>query len=152
MTCKYRHDCLNCPLKECVHDTNDRQEKVDGILKEKYAEDKDKRRERHARYYEEHREEILARQKKRDAERDRKTYSKNQYLARKSEFQMKRKQSYQKNKEKQLGASKRYYEVHREEILAKRKEKRLHDKNRENKGIDRQSEKLELGCVSTVQN
>lgn len=151
MRCTYK-DCFNCPLKECVHDTNDRREMFAELLERKGKEDKQKLKERHARYYREHREEILAKQNKRNKEIDRKSYTKSQYLARKSELNEKRRQSYQRNRKSQLEGSKRYYWQHREEIAKKRKEKRERDRNRENKSLNRKSEKLELGCISTVQS
>ena len=100
-------------------------EKIEAQLKE-IRRLKDK--ERHARYYQRNRKKILAKQKKRDELRDRKTYSKTKYLAHRSEFLEKNKLSYQKNKEARKTASKRYYWQHREEILKKRKEKRLKEK------------------------
>ena len=89
---------------------------------------KKKDKERHAKYYKVNRNKILRKQKLNDELRDRKTYTKSQYLARKTEFKEKRKEQYQKHKEKQLGASKAYYWQHREEIAMKRKEKRRKEK------------------------
>ena len=58
-----------------------------------------KEKERHARYYQEHREEILKRQKLSDELRDRKTPSKKQYLAHREKILSRNRERYQMNKE-----------------------------------------------------
>lgn len=128
--CKHKYNCLECPLKECVYDTALKEAKREEILIETIRQyDK----ERHARYYIENREAVLARQKLRDEKRDRSTINKDYYQNHIDEFKVRRRASYVKNRDKQLQDAKDYYAKHKDEINRKRKEQRRIKKIMDNK-------------------
>ena len=118
--CPNKHNCLNCPLHECVHDLENKlspEEVLENIIKSSESK-------RHSRYYQSHREEILEKQKKRNAEIDRSAYSKRFYAENKEKFKKKRRESYVKNHDKQLASSNAYYAKNKDEVNRKRREKR----------------------------
>lgn len=124
----------------------DRQKELDEF-------ERKKEKERHANYYQKHRKRIIRKQKQCNRLADRKTYSREYYEKNRDTLIAKHKLSYQKNRKDRLEWQRQYYLEHREEILAKRKRKRsVYDKSGEDKGADRQSEKLVVGCIPAIQN
>lgn len=121
MKCDY-NNCLNCELPRCKHDVRDRIEFLDDF-------EKLKEKKRHARYYQEHRDEIIQKQKERDkdrTERVKKYYEKN-----KESISEKRHRQYVRDRENRLKRQQKYYQEHRDEILAKRKARREHKQKTE---------------------
>lgn len=108
-------NCLSCQLLVCIHDIADRKEYLDRY-------DKLKEKEHHAKYYREHRDAILAKQKERD--KDRTEYRKKYYEKHKEEIHQKHRDNYYKNREERLKKQTEYYQKHKDEINAKRREKR----------------------------
>lgn len=105
-----------------------------------------------ARYYQKNRDEIKKKQKEYYKIADRSIASKKYWEKNKETLKKKHKARYQENRESRLEYQRNYYMEHKEEILRKRKEKRRNDKSRESESIDRQSEKLVVGCIPAIQN
>ncbi len=105
-----------------------------------------------AKYYQKNRKKIIKKQKAYNKMADRTTTSKKYWEKNKETLKKKHKARYQENRESRLEYQRNYYMEHKEEILRKRKEKRRNDKSRESESVDRQSEKLVVGCASSIQN
>lgn len=112
---KCDNNCLSCQLIVCIHDIADRKEYLDRY-------DKLKEKEHHAKYYREHRDAILAKQKERDKDRTERT--KRYYEEHKEEIKAKHRARYRKNKEEYLRKQAEYYQKHKDEINEKRRRKR----------------------------
>lgn len=114
------NDCLNCQFLVCKHDIADRKEFLQRF-------DKLKEKERHAKYYMEHRDAVLAKQKVRD--KDRTERSKRYYEKHKDEIKAKRLKRYEENREDYLKKQAEYYALHKDEINKRRREKRKREKS-----------------------
>lgn len=110
-----KENCLTCELLVCVHDIADRKEYLARF-------DKLKEKEHHAKYYKEHREAILAKQRERDKDRVERT--KRYYEKHKDEITAKHRANYRQNREERLRKQAEYYQKHKDEINARRREKR----------------------------
>lgn len=100
-------------------------------------------KERHARYYREHRKEIIRRQKKANEIRDRK--SKEYYEKNKERILVANNQRYWNNVDERRRKAREYYQSHKEDILRRRKDV---NQRRKNPSIDREYQELELGYLS----
>lgn len=83
-----------------------------------------KDKERHADYYEIHRDEICEKQRIRDSLRDRREYMHEYYEENKARIQKANSDRYYKNQEERKRAARDYYQLHKEEISKRRKELR----------------------------
>lgn len=107
---KCNKDCLNCQLKECIHDTEDRETFVNDLIKRK----------RH-KYYLDNKTEIDAKQKVYDEahkSRGHKYWEKN-----KKRLKEKNRKNYLKNQEKYRQQARERYELNKDEINRKRRER-----------------------------
>ena len=114
---KCNKDCLNCQLLRCVHDIEDRDEYVRDFQRKKD-------RERHAKYYLEHKAEIDAKQKEYDKKHRKAEQDHDYYMRHKLSINQKNRDRYKQNRVARLDQAKAYYWEHRDEINARRKRKR----------------------------
>lgn len=112
---KCNNDCLNCKFLVCKHDVADRKEYL-----ERY--DKLKEKEHHAKYYREHREAVLAKQKERDKNRSER--SKRFYEKHKERLHKERHDRYWEHRDEYIEKQRAYYALHKDEINARRRERR----------------------------
>lgn len=116
-TTKCDKNCLNCELPKCIHDIEDERK----MLKEKY---KLSEKERHAKYYQEHKAEIIEKSKDRYQKTKSPEKLHEKYVLNKDKMKEKNRRFYLKNIEKRKAYANNYYKEHKAEISAKRKERR----------------------------
>lgn len=109
-------NCLNCKKAVCVLDLQDAKK----TLRKSIG---DYEKNRHARYYQEHKVEIDAKQKERDKKYKTSEWNHAYYLKHKAEINQKNRERYQANKEERIAYAKQYYYEHRDEINAKARKK-----------------------------
>ena len=120
-------NCLNCKFLRCIHDIADEKQYVKEIMLKKD-------RARHKEYYQENREERLAKQKEYDKKRNAER-SHAFYMAHKEEINEKNRLRYAQNREKRKAQSRAHYHAHKEEISKRRKELRDANKRRESESL-----------------
>ena len=139
------NDCLNCTLEKCLLDIEDLKEIVADAVKRTD-------RERHKKYYLEHKEEIDRKQRevKREVRAER---SRRFYKAHKGEINEKNHLRYLQNRDERKKQALEHYYANREEINKRRRERyrlkkgsETNDKHGESESFNRQHEELELGC------